>query len=188
MTPLKNICLSGGADGADLQWGMVAGSAGHNVVHWSFKGHKSSAPATEIVILTPELLDEADEPCKRASKTLKRWFPPKSLFVKNLLRRNWFQVKDAERVYAVAAIEKGIVTGGTAWATQMFIDRHDGATCECYVFDQEIAKWFQWVDSQWTEIESPPSPHGVWAGIGSRELNEAGKNAIRTIMSWTKPN
>lgn len=191
MTELENICLSGGADGADLQWGMTAGHAGHHVIHWSFKGHRSKAPPSEVVSLTDDQLEEANEPCKAASKGIGRWFPPKSLFVKNLLRRNWFQVKDAERVYAVASIdEKGFVSGGTAWACQMFIDRFGGAECECYVFDQETEHWYIWIggEERWLLLpDGPPKPHGVWAGIGSRELRLSGKNAIRVLMGWSPP-
>jgi hypothetical protein len=182
---LDDICLSGGAEGADLQWGMCAGMIGHMVVHFSFSGHRSAAPEAELVVLTPEQLEAADGPCKAASKGIKRWFPPKSLFVKNLLRRNWYQVKDAERVYAVASFEDGIVTGGTSWAVQMFIDRFDGEACEAYVFDQITGAWFMWAgEDGWLAVTDVPKPHGVWAGIGSRKLLPNGKQAIRTLLGY----
>ncbi len=193
MSDMENVCLSGGADGADLQWGMCAGMLGHMVIHWTFSGHRSKAPLAELVELSNEQLDEADAPCKAASVGIKRWFPPKSMFVKNLLRRNWFQVKDSERVYAVATLsEDGIVSGGTAWATQMFIDRFGGEKCECYVFDQATEAWYQWGGKggfvSWEHLpDGPPAPHGVWAGIGSRELTLAGKAAIRALMGYSPP-
>jgi hypothetical protein len=185
---LQDICLSGGADGSDLQWGMTAGQAGHMVVHWSFEGHRSKAPASEVVVLSNEQLDEAEAPCKQASKSLQRWFPPKSLYVRNLLRRNWFQVREAERVYAIVTLLHGIVQGGTAWATQMFIDRFNGEKCECYVYDQETEAWFQWSGPNgWVMLpDGPPKPHGVWAGIGSRDLKQCGKDAIRSLMGYQK--
>lgn len=178
----ENVCLSGGADGADLQFGMTAGMLGHSVIHWSFNRHKSSAPKEELVELSEEQLVKADPYLVRANKTVGRRIPI-NLYVKNLLRRNWYQVQHAERVYAVAPIEHGQVQGGTAWATQMFIDRYDGAPCECYVFDLITEKWFVW-KGDWIEIESPPQPFGIWAGIGSRKLSTAGKNAIRTLMGY----
>ena len=180
-----NICLSGGARGADQQWGMVAGTAGHTVVHFSFQEHRTAVPEQEVVVLPEDLLKAADEPCKRASVGIKRWFPPKSLFVKNLLRRNWYQVKDSERVYAIANITDGNVSGGTAWATQMFIDRFDGGACEAYVFDQEADGWFKW-NGRWDAIGEPPVPFGVWTGIGSRDLKQNGKDAIRNLLSWDR--
>jgi len=49
------ICLSGGAPGADLEWGLCARAAGHTVIHWSFVGHRTKAPLGEHVILPTEL-------------------------------------------------------------------------------------------------------------------------------------
>ena len=37
-----NICFSGGARGADHAWGLMAEDQGHRVIHFSFKGHKTS--------------------------------------------------------------------------------------------------------------------------------------------------
>jgi hypothetical protein len=158
--------------------------AGHMVVHFGFKGHRSLAPPSEIVTIPDEELDEANDPCKKASLGLKRYFPPKNMFVRNLLRRNWFQVKYAERVYAVATLSADGVSGGTAWATQMFIDRHKGAPCECYVYDQSSSLWYKWEGVGFMEIDAPPKPHGVWAGIGSRDLRLNGKQAIRSLMDY----
>jgi len=182
---LKNLCLSGGAVGADLQWGMCAGMAGHSVIHWSFINHKTYAPDQEVVVLTSEQLSTADEHCNRASISLKKHYPPKSSYVRNLLRRNWYQVAAAERVYAVSNIIDGMVQGGTSWATQMFIDRFDSASCECYVYDQLQEKWFKW-NTFWEALECPPEPYGVYAAIGTRSLNDAGKQAIRGLMGYKK--
>jgi len=184
-----NMCLSGGADGADLMWGMTAGMAGHKVFHWSFKGHRSNAPASEIVVLNDRQLAEADDYCLRASHSLRRRFPPNSLYVRNLLRRNYYQVAWSDACYAVASLDgAGQVSGGTAWATQMFIDRHNGAACPCYLFDQQDGRWKVWDGPQgWRAIYEPPKPVGVWAGIGSRELLLVGKLAIRVLMGYQKP-
>lgn len=182
-----NLCLSGGAEGADLQWGMMAGHIGHSVIHWSFTGHKSQAPQSEVVVLDDASLEEADEFLKRANTTLKRRFPGKSRFVNNLLRRNYYQVRWASSVYGVGVMKNGQVQGGTAWATQMYMDRfiHDNEymyDCKLYFFDQNINKWMQW-KGEWKELEGqPPAPTGIWTGIGTRELSHDGKWAIRNVM------
>lgn len=203
-----NWCLSGGAIGSDLQWGMTAGKAGHGVVHWSFENHGSDAPKNEIVILTQDQLNEADPYCAKANESLHRKWPPKWLGTANLLRRNWFQVSFAESVYAISTfgvpgsqdirtkapyihetvpigeVFKGTVKGGTSWAVQMFIDRHNGEKCACYVFDQQTCYWFQWNGDGWLRLYEPPKPAGIWAGIGTRDLNQVGKLAIRTLMDY----
>lgn len=181
-----DLCLSGGAKGADLQFGMCAGTIGHGVIHWSFDGHRTEAPAEEVVRLTAAQLEEADVALAKVAKRVGRNSTPRSLFVRNLLRRNWYQVKDAERVYAVATIDdNGYVSGGTAWAVGMFIDRFDGAACEVYVYDMKISQWVTWDGFHWIVID-PPKPHGVYAGVGSRELQDNGKGAIRDLFGYQK--
>jgi hypothetical protein len=202
----ENICTSGGANGSDLMWGMCAGKLGHNVIHYSFNGHKSLAPIQEIVILTEEQLSAADEYCIKASKLLKRNYPTeaacknkKTWYTRNLLRRNWYQVFPAERCYAVTNLGLPVNTiipigsyvnnipdGGTAWAISMFINKHNQEPCECYLFDQDQCYWFKW-DGVWTRIYEPPKPYGIYAGIGKRELNITGKLAIRILMDYKKP-
>ena len=198
-TPIgENICLSGGAEGSDLQFGMVAGTIGHTVYHFSFSGHKSKAPQNEIVVLTQDQLNEADSHLVIASKDLKRYWPPKKHFVRNLLRRNWFQVRDSNACYAVSrllqqpfaqqmpidTIVEASVAGGTAWAVSIFIAKHNGEACNCFVFDQDLCYWFKWNGNGWRRIYEPPKPSGIWTGIGTRELNSMGKLAIRVLLDY----
>lgn len=178
-----NICLSGGADGADLMWGMVAGSRGHSVVHFGFKGHRSQAPKCEIVALTRAQLLEADPFLHTANETLRRKFPTSSDFTNNLLRRNWYQVRDSASCYAISTIKNGVVQGGTSWATAMFIQQNNNDPCPCFVFCQEQSHWFKW-EGSWQPIYEPPSPTGIWAGVGSRDLNQIGKLAIRILLNY----
>jgi hypothetical protein len=184
-----NICLSGGADGADLHWGMNAGRDGQNVIHWSYEGHKSQAPKQEIVILSEEQLLRADNDLKIASKTLKRSWPgSRSQNVKSLLRRNWYQVRWSDSIYAVSSLRNdGVVNGGTGWAVQMFLDRHKKLgqfqALNAFVFDQEEKQWYQYIGG-WKPIDAPPKPEGLWAGVGTRKINHAGKWAIRNLFGW----
>jgi hypothetical protein len=191
-----NVCFSGGAEGSDLAWGRVAKSIGHGVIHFGFAGHKSKAPVEEIVILPDDDLSSADPYCELASARIKRHWPPKSPFVKNLLRRNWFQVEISASCYAISDFKlnnarfelgqqlvDGMVGGGTAWATAMFIDRHGGNACPCYVFDQDTCYWFEW-KGVWTRIYEPPKPKDVYAGIGTRKLNMVGNLAIEVLMDY----
>lgn len=185
-----NCCLSGGAPGADLRWGVCAADHGHQVQHFSFAGHNSGAPEALLVRLSQKQLKQADEFCHRANKTLRRRFPTRSSHSTNLLRRDWYQVRDAEACYGigtlnvspdtevkVGALVHGRVTGGTAWAIQMFIDRHDGELCACYFFDQTLCRWFAW-NRGWQALYAPPVPSGMYAGIGTRDLSRVGCLAI----------
>lgn len=178
-----NVCLSGGAEGADQQWGMCAGMAGHKVIHFIFAEHRSKVPESEKVVLTSSQLLEADSALEKANKTLKRRWPVRNPFVASLLRRNFFQVRWASSLYAVATLEKGMVSGGTAWAVQMFLDRFGGQSCPAYVYDQATASWYVW-EGSWVAIDAPPVPEGIWAGIGSRDLKQNGKDSIRSLLGY----
>lgn len=179
-----DICLSGGAEGADLQFGMVCGIAGMTVIHWSFKKHKTNAPAQEVVLLDESQLKDADALLKQASLKLKKYFPPKSIYVRNLLRRNYYQVAWSDSVYAVATIKGGLVQGGTGWAVEIFKNRFANMACPCYVFCQEAGYWNEWNGTEWERIYEPPMPSGIFAGIGTRDLNVLGKMAIRVLMNY----
>ncbi len=180
-----NLCLSGGAKGADMQWGVCAGLAGHGVIHFSFAGHRTLAPDQEVVRLTEAQLDEATPHVRRAAKGLRK-NPPYKSWVRDLIHRNWFQVAATERVYAVSSIVDGLVQGGTAWAVQMFIDRMEdegtGTDDRLHCFDQVADRWFSRIGGVWVDAGTPAKPYGVYTGIGTRELLPNGKRAIRAIM------
>lgn len=185
----NDICLSGGAEGADLQWGAQAGLIGHSVIHWSFEGHRSQAPESELVQLTSEQLSQADDAVARANKTLGRRWPSNNDFTNNLLRRNWYQVKDAESLYAVSSLDRKTgVSGGTAWAVQMYLDRflideEPMEKCRAYLFDRNTRLWYQFDGTRWVNLISrPPKPQGIWAGIGSRDLDYGCRIEIRKLL------
>lgn len=184
---LDNICLSGGADNSDLQWGMMAGSLGHKVVHWSFQGHRTDAPPADVVQLSQSQLEEADRFIERANRAVKRNWPSRHISTNNLLRRNWYQVKDTGAVYAVGNMVRGEIQGGTAWAIQMYMDRfiHDGepmSSCNLFFYEQSMNVWWQWRGQWEIRVSQPPVPQGVWTGIGTRDLTFEGKWMIRKVM------
>lgn len=185
---MRDICYSGGARGADSVFSTCAYDAGHEVWHMSFLEHKGEAPEGLYNILSESQLLDADPFLKHANERLDRSFPPRNLYTRNLLRRNYYQIKYVDRVYAVAPInEEGHVMGGTAWAVEMAINQK---VPEIYIFDLSRHVWTYYHDdfgSGWQDnykivgALSPPKPHGRYAGIGSRELSSAGREAIRDL-------
>ena len=180
-----NLCFSGGAKGADHAWGLMAVDREHELIHFTFKGHSSVDPSRSKTLTRTEL-EEADHHVATAARSMKRRWPSQKDHVNDLLRRNYFQVRWAERVYAVANLvedDKSTlkISGGTAWACQMYVDRwysgRDLVECELYFYDMVSNKWMQWWET-WKEIERPPVPHGRYAAIGSREMTDAGIRAI----------
>ena len=75
-----------------------------------------------------------------------------------------------------------MVTGGTGYAVGMAI-LHNRPV---YVFDQQDEKWYRWDTSANNFVESDtPTLTKNFAGIGTRELNEVGKQAIRDVYEKT---
>ena len=77
------------------------------------------------------------------------------------------------------------IAGGTAWACQMFVDRWLYTTNKIqeiplFFFDQRSMTWYTW-SGQWNPILKPPRPHGVYAGIGTRNLSSEGQAAIAAV-------
>lgn len=164
---------------------MMATDREHQLIHFTFAGHKS-VDSQHSQRLSSLDLSEADPYVSKAAKAMRRKWPSKTEHVNNLLRRNWFQVRYAERVYAVANYlpdDAGTlkISGGTAWACQMYVDRwysgRDLVECELYFYDMLSNKWMQWWET-WIDIKRPPVPHGRYAGIGSRDLTDDGIRAI----------
>jgi hypothetical protein len=157
------------------------------VTHFSFAGHRYKVPKRQLVVLTEAELAAADRYCRRANETLGRRYPPRSQLVHNLLRRNWYQVESARSCYAVSTFKDGEIDGGTAWAVQMFIDAHAPGPGRLYLFDQAICRWHEWLGDCWKPIYTAPPPSGVYAAVGTRELNIVGRLAINVLFDfWPK--
>lgn len=184
-----NILLSGGADGADTAFGKAASAAKHQVVHWTFSGHKSKL-RKGLYQLTEQHLLSADASLIRANKGLVRSFPAASDHVNNLLRRNFFQVRWSESVYAISRFTDDnsmlMIAGGTAWACQMYVDRflydrEPMELCNLFMYDMNSNHWFRWNKIWYKMDEHPPVPRGVYAGIGSRDMTPQGVEAINSL-------
>ena len=173
-----NVCFSGGAKGADVAWGIAAEQAGHDVIHFSFAGHKAGTTENLHELTIDELL-RANDHVKRACKSLNRPYQPNKPWFK-LLQRNWYQINQTERVYAITEIQplansRSCVKGGTGYAIEMAIDL---GIRDIHVFDQVKGLWYYWCCSHWLADNKPETPYGLWTGIGSRDINDTGLQAI----------
>lgn len=179
---MNNICLSGGAAGADRAWGQAAAARGDQIINFTFAGHSTAAPRETLCELNEHQLAKAEPFLEVANQTLQRVWPPESNYVKNLLRRNWYQVCRSKSCYAVSRIIDQKIDGGTAWAVQMFIDRHQNEPCNVWVFDQYVGRWYKW-ERSWVIIKGrPPTPRGVYTGIGNRSLLDYARDEIKILF------
>jgi hypothetical protein len=184
---MSYVCHSGGAKGSDLAWETIGEEYGVKTIAYSFDGH--SQHGKNRYIMTDEELSEGFEKILFANKTMKRAPQYQPKYTKLLLARNWFQVKNSEAVFAIANkfLTKDTVSGGTGWAVQMAVD------CDkpVYVYLQDKAGgcWFRYMPIVGFErIYETPILTKNFAGIGTRDLNDYGLNAIAAVYENTFKN
>jgi len=175
---MNYICHSGGCPGSDMFWEDEGNKYGVTTIAYSFYGHTQKGKNRKI-LERPEL-DEGFEHVKIASMGIGRNPNPRWPYVKNLISRNWFQVKNAESVFAIGKfINKKIVSGGTGWAVQMGVDNKKPV----FFFDQPTNTWnkFNYEKGEFEVIDYIPKLTENFTGVGTRELEESGMNAIKKI-------
>ena len=176
---MSYTCHSGGCPGSDMTWENEGMKYGVKTIAYSFYRHVQESKNQKI--LTAEELNEGFEAVKIANKTLKRNPERQYQYVQNLLSRNWFQVKNSDAIFAIGMfIDSKTVKGGTGWAVQMAIDNKKPV----FVFDQMNNEWneFNYQSGQFERMDGIPKLTENFAGIGTREINENGKNAIKEIF------
>jgi hypothetical protein len=135
-------------------------------------------------VLTLDELKEGFDHVQLAAQTLHRPLGNLYPYVKNLLARNWFQVKNSEKIYAIGTFlnsKHKLVNGGTGWAVQMAID----AKKDVFFFDQDSVSWYAYSFSNqvFGQIDYIPRLTPNFAGIGTREISQAGIDAIKRIYT-----
>ena len=192
--------VSGGAKGSDFQWGEIGKKFGlsedrihHLWVDSPEVGEDRGITPHGNRPITQEQARAIDEEVKKANIFVGRVFPmqPKrgrtqaqTTRANNLLRRNWYQVRGSDAVFAIGNLDKkktGLaVEGGTGWAVQMAIDQGKPV----HFFDQKSNKWYTGNNTSLTEIDTPTlTPN--FAGIGTRGITPAGRKAIEDVYKKT---
>ena len=169
---------SGGAVGADFEWGRQGAKYGVVSRHY---WHGKRTPYGNVEI-TEEEFEEGRQHVLYANRVLHRR-PEKYM---DLLVRDWCQVKYSDAVYAIGYLQRGhfnrgTVDGGTGWAVQMAIDEEKPV----YLFDQELEQWLTFENGEWVECDIPVLTRD-FAGIGSRKITECGIRAISEVYKKMK--
>ena len=180
-------CHSGGAQGSDTIFENICIENNYSVCAYSYKTPYHKSP-NKVEISEEDFL-EGVEKVKLANTILKRR-PGKYI---NLLARNWAQVKYSDEIFAISVLVKSganhkgyinnspytMVGGGTGWAVAMGIIENK----TIYVFDQIENQWYAWSYTfmDFKKIVQPKLTDN-FAGIGTREINEIGIQAIQNLF------
>ena len=189
---------SGGAQGSDSVWGEIGEKYGVISKHY-YTGETSqyNAPGGNTEI-SSEDYEEGRYKVAQAAKA--NYGYQYSTMKDPRLIRNWSQVKYSDAIFAIGNIvNKGnklfpnkkndtriashvAVTGGTGYAVEMAIQ----AGKPVYVFDQKRLQWYKNIDGNWSKSDTPTLTNN-FAGIGTREINEYGRQAIEDVYRVTFP-
>jgi hypothetical protein len=178
MKPENCILYSGGAQGAEAEFGRTAEEYGVSEVNYTFEGHRIERDRG-IRVLTPEELMKKDVSLAYVSNLLHRTFTNATL-MRKVLQTIMYQVDSGHEVFIVGAIqEDGTVKGGTGWGAEF------AKICNkpLYVFGQVKNAWYTWNQNRWEEVREPVISRRHFSGTGTRFLEENGRKAIRELFA-----
>jgi hypothetical protein len=169
--------LSGGAAGAEAEFGACAERYGMTEVNFSFSGRATDRTRGLVSLSESELrLGEVSTSYLQAH--MHRTYPDTPLFRK-VLQSIWHQVNTAGEVFAIGVIQADrTVKGGTGWAAELA--RHQDKPV--HVYDQERRGWFRWNGTGWVEEKQPIITRTRFTGTGTRFLSDDGRAAIRALF------
>ena len=180
MQPADSILFSGGAPGAEAEFGACAERHGIEEVNFTFEGH-TEARRRGVRVLNHEELQAGDVSLAYVSRLMHRRYTDSPL-IRKVLQSLWYQVNNGQEIYVVGVIlEDGTVRGGTGWGAEF------AKLCNkpLFVFDQDKDSWFRWNGSQWDALnrQTPVVSHAHFTGTGTRTVRENGRRAIESLFT-----
>ncbi len=176
--PRRFRLLSGGSKGAEAAFGACAEEWGMAEVNYTFDGQRFLERGRGVVKLSEDDLKKGDFSLVYASKRLGRVLSEIPL-VRSILQTIWHQITAASQVFVVGEIQHdNTVRGGTGWGAELA--RLWGKPL--FVYDQPKRAWFKWSGAAWEIAHMPAITSESFAGIGTQNLDEEGKKAIRDLF------
>jgi len=181
MKPADCILFSGGAPGAEAEFGACAERHGIEEVNFTFEGHKI-VRHRGVRVLNHEELQNGDVSLEYVSRLMHRRYTD-SPTIRKVLQTMWYQVNSGQEIWVVGTIlEDKTVRGGTGWGAEF------AKLCnkKLHVFDQDKKRWFWWTGDDWEAPDSKKGPrimHPHVTGTGTRTLQEPAKKAIEELFT-----
>jgi hypothetical protein len=173
------ILFSGGAPGAEAEFGECAERHGIEEVNFTFDGH-TIARSRGVRVLNHEELQAGDVSLAYVSRLMHRRYTDNPT-IRKVLQTLWYQVNSGQEIYVIGVIqEDGTVRGGTGWGAEF------AKLCNkpLFVFDQEKDGWFEWTGDDWkSRADTPIVTHPHFTGTGTRSVQANGKRAIEELMT-----
>ena len=181
MNAADAILFSGGAAGAEAEFGACAERHGIEEVNFTFDGH-TIARHRGVRVLNHEELRNGDVSLEYVSRLMGRRFADAPT-IRKVLQTLWYQVNSGQEIYVIGTIlQDGTVRGGTGWGAEF------AKLCNkpLHVFDQEQDGRFTWSGEIWlpcAKADCPIITHPHITGTGTRKLKDNGKCAIEDLFT-----
>lgn len=174
------ILFSGGAQGAEAEFGANAERLGIEEVNFTFEGHKI-VRHRGLRVLNHEELKSGDVSLDYVSRLMNRRYTD-SPVLRKVLQSIWYQINNGQEIYVIGEIlEDKTVKGGTGWGAEF------AKLCNkpLHVFDQPRNRWFSWDQTDWVERKGDHAPlitNIHFTGTGTRLLEDNGRKAIADLF------
>jgi len=180
MDPSACILFSGGAPGAEAEFGADAERRRIDEVNFTFDGHKI-ARHRGVRVLNHEELQTGDVSLDYVGRLMHRTYTD-SPTIRKVLQTLWYQVNSGQEIYVIGTIlDDKTVRGGTGWGAEF------AKLCNkpLHVFDQDKDRWFRWNGADWESVDQsgPVITHPHFTGTGTRMLKDNGKRAIEALFA-----
>ena len=173
------ILFSGGAAGAEAEFGACAERHGIEEVNFTFEGHQD-VRTRGVRVLNHEELLAGDVSLEYVSRLMNRRYT-EGPTIRKVLQTLWYQVNAGQEIYVVGTVlADDTVRGGTGWGAEF------AKLCNkpLHVFDQEKDRWLKWSGNAWQTLasgETPTITHPHFTGTGTRHLQPGGRRAIQAL-------
>ena len=174
------ILFSGGAKGAEAEFGAAAERVGIEEVNFTFDGHNITRQRG-VRALNHEELKKGDVSLEYISRLMNRRYTD-SPTLRKLLQSIWYQINSGQEIYVIGHIlEDRTVKGGTGWGAEF------AKLCNkpLHVFDQQRNAWFTWNQAEWVERakgDEPVIQHPHFTGTGTAVMEDNGRRAIQELF------
>ncbi len=174
------ILFSGGAQGAEAEFGANAERMGIEEINFTFEGH-TIMRKRGLRVLNHEELKNGDVSLEYISKLMNRRYTDNVTFRK-IIQTIWYQINSGQEVFVIGEIlADNTVKGGTGWGAEF------SKICNkpLNAFDQKRNAWFTWNKMEWVERKKGDEPvisRSHFTGGGTRILDENGKIAIKELF------
>ena len=179
----KAKLVSGGHKGTEAEFGKNAERWGVSETTISYEGHAMER-SVNVEVLDDAELARGDVSMEIVFQRLGRQFA-RGKGIRRVIQSMFHVITRGDAVFAVGWIQDDdTVKGGTGWGVELakFFNR------PVHVFDQDKSAWFRWADGHWVEEEAPILPDRTFAATGTRNLTDAGRQAIADLFERSLAN